>query len=80
MEPRLLPQSKLLEFRYQMSHKKNVQAFGHSGNTHFPNGSAHQNIEANYFYVLRMFKTSFSLSVAFKIIEPTSVAPAIVPF
>lgn len=35
-----------------------------------------QNIEANSFCVLGMLKTFFSLSVAFKIIKPISVAPA----
>lgn len=39
-----------------------------------------QNIEANSFCVLGMLKAFFSLSVAFKIIKPTSVAPAVVSF
>lgn len=40
----------------------------------------HQNIEANSFCVLGKLKAFFSLSVAFKIIKPTSVAPAVVSF
>ena len=39
---------------------------------------AQQNIVANSFCMLGMLKIFFSLSVAFKIIKPISVAPAAV--
>lgn len=64
----ILPHAKLLEFRYEMSHKRNVQALVTVEMLISPTAQ-HQNIEANYFYVLGMLKAFFSLGAAFKIIK-----------